>query len=175
MQTRFASLPRLLLGALFLALLPACATTRQPEVPGTLHVQVNVPPTWNPWLDDRISGAFTDRVRDVFHRAGFDRPVEEARLADDPEAKANLLTIQLLEWRINRIGNIDCTFAAELKTPRGTRNLGIYTQTEMRWLTGRGRFGLAQSFEDAAEGAIRGLCDDVAKTEWLPGLRRRAA
>jgi len=123
-------------------------------------------------LDDRISEAFVDRVREVFYRAGFDRPVEEIRLVEDAEKMPYLLTINLTDWRINRIGNIDCTFTANLRTPVGTKDLGVYTNTTMRWLSGPGRWGLAQSFEDAAEGAIRELCDAVMKSELLPNLRK---
>lgn len=154
-----------------LVTLSACATTQQPEVPGTLKVTVNVPPSWNLLLDERISEAFTDQVRDAFYRAGFDRPVQEVRSVEDPAKAPYLLTVNLVEWRINRIGNIDCTFSATLKTPRGTRDLGLYTNTTMRWFGGIGRWGLARSFEDAAEGAIRDLCAAVAKSELLPGLR----
>lgn len=158
-----------------LLFLPACATTDRPDVPGTLNVQVNVPPSWNMLLDDRIAEAFVDRVRDVFYRAGFDRPVQEVRFARDPANVPYLLTINLNEWRINRVGNIECTFTADLQTPQGSRHLGLYTNTTMRWLGGPGRFGLSRSFEEAAEGAIRDLCADVAKTEMLPGLRERVA
>jgi len=160
----------LLCGALLA--LSGCATTQQPEVPGTLKVAVNVPPTWNILLDDRISEAFTDRVRDVFHNAGFDRPVEEVRYPEDSEKLPYLLTINLVEWRINRIGNIDCTFSASLRTPQGTRDLGLYTNTTMRWFGGIGRWGLARSFEEAAEGAIHDLCDKVVKSEMLPGFQK---
>jgi hypothetical protein len=150
------------------------ALAKEPtETPGTLRVQVNVPPSWNLLLDDRITEAFVDRIRDVFHRNGFEKPVEEVRYVEDPAKLPFLLTVNLTEWRINRIGDIECTFTANLQTPRGTRQLGIYTNTTMRWLTGPGRFGLAQAFEDAAEGAINDLCRDVAKTEMLPGLAPR--
>lgn len=151
---------------------PACATLPQPEVPGTLKVTVNVPPSWNLLVDDRVAEAFTDRVREVFHRAGFDRPVEEVRYVEDPAKVPLLLTINLHTWRINRLGNIDCTFSASLKTPRGTRDLGLYANTTTRWFGGIGRWGWARSFEEAAEGAIHNLCDAVAKSELLPGLRK---
>jgi hypothetical protein len=160
----------LLCGALLS--LSACATTPKPEVPGTLKVTVNVPPTWNLLLDDRVSAAFTDRVRDVFYRAGFDRPVEELRFVEDPAKAPYLLTINLLDWRINHVGSIDCTFSATLQTPRGTRELGLYHNTAMRWFGGIGRWGLANSFDDAAEGAIRDLCNAVVKTEMLPGFEK---
>jgi hypothetical protein len=153
-------------------MLSGCATTAQPDVPGTLKVVVNVPPSWNLLLDDRISEALTDRVSEAFHRAGFDRPVEEIRSVEDPAKVPYLLMINLTEWRINRIGNIDCTFTASLQTPRGTRDLGVYTNTSMRWIGGIGRWGLARSFEEAADGAIRELCEAVARSELLPGLRK---
>jgi hypothetical protein len=152
-------------GALGLALLSGCATTHAPEIPGTLAVHVNVPPHWNVFLEDRITEALTDQVREVFHHAGFDKPVTEARYFEDVDRSPYLLSV----------GMIDCTFTAELKTPATTKHLGVYTHTTMRWFGGPGRFGLARSFEEAADGAIRDLCKDVAKTELLPGLRTRAA
>jgi hypothetical protein len=150
----FLRLPLLLvLGALLLA---GCTTATRPEVPGTLKVLVNLPPTWGVFLEDDVSEAFVSHIRDVFQRSGFDRPVEEVRLIEDPSRHPYLLTINLTEWRISRIGNIECTFSADLKTPRGTKNFGLYTNTEMRW--GRsGRWGLARAFENAAEGAIHDL------------------
>lgn len=157
-------------GLLFL-LLPACATTQRPEIPGTLKVQVNVPPSWSVLVDDRVSEAFVDRVREVFVRSGFDRPVEEVRYVEDASKLPYLLTINLTDWRINRVGAIDCTFSASLQTPRGTRQLGFYSNTTMRWFGGPGRFGLSRSFEEAAEGAVHQLCDDVLKSELLPGFR----
>jgi hypothetical protein len=157
------------LGAALLAL-SGCATTQQPAVPGTLKVAVNVPPALNILVEDRISEAFTDRVREVFDRAGFDRPVEEARFADDAANAPYLLTIDLIEWRINPIGNIDCTFRASLQTPGGTRDLGVYSNTTMRAMRSPGRWGLSYAFDDAAEGAIQNLCDAVKKSELLPGF-----
>jgi hypothetical protein len=155
-------------------LLAGCASRPAVEVPGTLAVHVNVPPHWNIFLEDRITEAFTDQLRDVFHHAGFDRPVTEVRYFDDVDRAPYLLTINLNEWRINRVGLIDCTFTAELRTPQATKSLGVYTYSTMRWVGGPGRFGLARSFEEAADGAIRELCRDVAKTELLPGLRNQA-
>lgn len=157
-------------------LMAGCATTRV-EDPSALRVHVNVPPSWNMLIEDRVSMAFADVVRDVFHRQGFDRPVEEARFAslDELDRIPYLLTINLNEWRMTRIGNIECRFTASLQTPRGTRNLGVYTNTTMRWLGGIGRFGLARSFEEAADGAITDMCRDIAKSELLPDLRARQA
>jgi hypothetical protein len=163
-------------GALLgLVAMSGCATTHQPEVPGTLAVHVNVPPHWNVFLEDRIAEAVTDQVREVFHEAGFDRPVTKVDYFADADRAPYLLTIQLNEWRINRGGMVECTFSADLKTPQATKHLGLYTHTTMRWIGGPGRFGLARSFEEAADGAIRDLSRDIARTELLSGLRLGAA
>ena len=155
-----------------LVFLPGCATPPKVEVPGTLKVQVYVPPSWNLLLDDRIAEAFTDRVADVFHRSGFGFPIENVRTVEDPAKEPYLLTIRLTDWRITHLGNIDCTFTAQLKTPQSSGNLGVYTNTSMRSLSS-GRFGFGQSFEEAAEGAIRDLANDIAKGDLLQGMRRR--
>lgn len=149
-----------------------CATPPKVEVPGTLKVQVYVPPSWNMLLDDRVAEAFTDRVADVFHRSGFGFPIENVRSVEDPAKVPYLLTIRLTDWRINHLGNIDCTFTAHLKTPQASGSLGVYTNTSMRSLSS-GRFGFGQSFEEAAEGAIRDLANDIAKGDLLQGMRRR--
>jgi hypothetical protein len=143
----------------------------KPDVPGTLHVLVNVPPQWNMFWNDRVTMAFVDVARDVFHQQGFDRPVEEVSYFEDIEHAPYLLTVNLHEWRIDHLGNVECTFTADLRTPAGTRNLGVYTQTEMWGFRGPGRFGLVRSFEEAAENALRELGEDVARSEMLPGFR----
>jgi len=155
-----------------LLFLSACATTPRPDVPGTLKVQVNVPPSWNLLLDDRVSEVFVEQVRDTFRQAGFEHPVEEVRYVEDPAKAPYLLMVNLTEWRINHVGNVDCTFSASLQTPRGTRQLGLYTSTIPRWFGGPGQFGLSQAFVEAADGAIRNLCDAVAKSELLPDFRK---
>jgi hypothetical protein len=168
-------LTRVWFAGLLLLLLPGCATMNNtPEVPGTLNVHVNVPPQWNMFWNDRVTMAFVDVTRDVFHNQGFDRPVEEEWYFEDIERAPYLLTINLHEWRIDRLGQVECTFTADLRTPAGTKNLGVYTQTEMWGYHGPGRFGLAQSFERAADGALRELAEDVARSELLPGFRLAA-
>ncbi|MCX6956265.1 MAG: hypothetical protein NTV51_29375, partial [Verrucomicrobia bacterium] len=73
--------------AALLAFLPAqAATTPAPEA-DTLKVQVIVPPAWHPLIDDQMSEALVDRVRDVFYRSGFTQRIDEMRAVEDP-AKA---------------------------------------------------------------------------------------
>lgn len=155
--------------------LTGCVSPRV-EMPGTLHVHMNLPPTADIWAEDRVKLAFTDLTREVFQRYGFDRSVEESLFAstDELDHVPYLLTIDLHRWRVDRIGNIECTFTASVRTPAGTRHLGVYSDTELRGFgmsPGIGRWGIARAFEDAAEGAIENLVHDVARTELLSQLR----
>lgn len=136
-----------------------------------LKVLVNVPPTWDLFLDDRIGDAFTEQVRAILEDEGFRGPIEGLRFVEEPARVPYLLTVNLHDWRISRSGQVACTFAATLQTPHGTRDLGLYTHTTMRCLHGPGRWGLSASFEEAAVGAIRNLCDTLTRSELVPGLR----
>jgi hypothetical protein len=155
------------LGAL-LAALAGCATTQLPPSPDTVNVLVNLPPSASLIQADRIADVFTDEVRHVFHQAGLKQPVENVRYVDDPDHAAQLLTINLVEWRFDRLGNITCTFTADLKTPRGTRHLGVYSDTSLGISRNPGWWGLADAFDEAAQGAIIDLVRAVVKSELLP-------
>ncbi len=149
------------------------ARAAQPEAAGsvpTLEVQVNVPPSWRPMLDERIADALVSDVQDVFQRRGYHGPMKEVSSLDAPDPGANLLTIDLTEWRIDPVGNIDCTFTATLQTAHTSRRLGLFTETAFRWMSGPGRFGLGDAFGSAAEGAIQQLYDSLARTKLVPGL-----
>ena len=145
-----------------------CATVQQPTSPDTLGVLVNLPPSVSLMYADRISDVFTDEVRHVFHQAGFKRPVENIRYMDNPDAPANLLTVNLHEWRFDRLGNIECTFTAQLETPRGTRNLGVYSGVSMSMTRSPGWWGMVDAFDEAAQGAIVDMVRAIAKSELLP-------
>jgi hypothetical protein len=145
-----------------------CATTQQPPSPETVGVLVNLPPSTSLIYADRIADVFTDEIRDVFHRAGFDRPVENIRYVDQPEAQRNLLTVNLHEWRFDRLGNVECTFTAQLRTPRGTRDLGVYSGTSLGISRSPGWWGTIHGFDEAAQGAIADMIQAIAKSELLP-------
>lgn len=140
--------------------------------PGTLQVQVNVPPSWQPMFEDRVAEAFADYIIDGFKRQGFKGRVVQVTSFDEPSPGCCLLLINLTEWRMNQIGNIACSFTANLQTDRAVRTLGVFSGMSFRWMSGPGRFGLADAFGDAAQDAIRQLYDTLAKTELVPGLRR---
>lgn len=138
-----------------------------------LQVQIIVPPQWVPMLEDDITDTFVSRIRDVFRRQDFAGGIKEVKSYDEPDPGCCLLSIHLVDWRINHAGNIDCTFTATLQTAKTTRNLGFFSDTAFRWMSGPGRFGLADAFEEAADGAIRQLHRQLARTELVPGLRAR--
>jgi hypothetical protein len=144
-----------------------------PSKPGTLQVQINIPPSWRPLLEDRVSEAFASYVIDVFRRQGYQGDITEVRWYEEPSPGCCLLTINLTEWRMNHIGNIDCTFTANLQTEQANRHLGIFSGMSFRWMSGPGRFGLSDAFGEAAEDGIRQLYDSLARTELVPGLRKR--
>lgn len=146
---------------------------KTPSKPGTLQVQVNIPASWRPMLEDDVSEAFVSYIYDVFRRNDFRGEIVEVRWFEEPSPGCCLLTINLTEWRMNHVGNIDCTFTASLQTEREIRHLGIFSGMSFRWMNGPGRFGLADAFGDAAEDAVRRLYDAVAKTELVPGVRQR--
>jgi hypothetical protein len=151
-----------------LAAFAGCATTQHPQTPDTVNVQVNMPPTTSLIYADRIADAFVDEVYHVFTQAGFQRPIENMRYVDNPDQAAYVLTINLMDWRFDRIGNIECTFTAQLQTPLGTKNLGVYSDTSLRLSRSPGPWGVADAFDEAAQGAIADLLRAVVKSELLP-------
>jgi hypothetical protein len=163
-----------LCGAIAIVLPANAAKERTPPWPaGTLQVQVNIPPSWQPIFEDRITDAFVSHVSDVFHRQGYQGDIKEVRWFEEPSPGCCLLTINLVEWRMNHLGNIDCTFTASLQTEKAVRQLGVFSGMAFRWMNLPGRFGLADTFSDAAEEALRDLYRALVKTDLLPGARPR--
>lgn len=162
----------LLCVSLSAAAAPADKQPSPPSKPGTLQVQINIPPTWRPMFEDRVTEAFASYISDVFRRQGYKGDVTEVRSHEEPSPGCCLLTINLTEWRMNHIGNIDCTFTANVQTERANRHLGVFSGMSFRWMSGPGRFGLSDAFEDAASDAIRELYEALARTELVPGLRK---
>jgi hypothetical protein len=155
------------------SVLPAAEEKSPPSKPGTLQVQINIPPTWRPLLEDDVAEAFASYIFDEFRRQGYRGEIKEVRSYEEPSPGCWLLSINLTEWRMNHLGNIDCTFTANIQSERASRHLGIFSGMSFRFMSGPGRFGLADAFGDAAEDAIRQLYESLARTELVPGLRRR--
>ena len=138
--------------------------------PGTLQVQVIVPPSWQPMFESKVADAFSTHLSDVFRRRGFAGKIQEVSDYSVPSPGCTLLTITLIDWRMNRIGDIDCTFAASLQNDHAVRQLGIFNGMAFRWMNPTGRFGLADTFGDAAEQAVRTLYDAVVKSHLVAEL-----
>lgn len=149
--------------------LVGCATTSTPSLPAeTVHVQVDLPPGVSPLYSDRIAEAFTDEVRHVFIQAGFKRPVETLLYVDEKARLENVLRINLLEWRFDRLGNTECRFTAQLQTPQGSRYLGAYSGTSMGISRTPGFWGALDSFDEAAQDALGDLIRTIVKSDLLP-------
>lgn len=140
---------------------------------GVLQVDVNLPPSWLASLEgDYVSELFSDRVVVEFKRMGYEGKVNYVTEIDRRMPDDYRLELQLIEWRLNAVGNVDCSFTATLQTPGGERSLGVYTASALHSIAGRGRLWLGDSFEDAADMAIDNLYRDLAKEELVPGLRQ---
>jgi len=137
-----------------------------------LQVEVNLPPSWLASLEgDFVSEQFFDQVASKFRRMGFEGKVEYAAKIDQRMPDDYRLEVQIIEWRLNAVGNVDCSFTARLLTPRGERSLGVYSAAALHSIMGRGRLWLGDSFEEAANMAIADLYNDLAEAELIPGLR----
>jgi hypothetical protein len=140
----------------------------------TLLVEVDVPPTWRPFLDEDIAEAFAERLQEVFSQRGFQGRVKQIDNADkkQPRENLNILTLFLTEWRVDRAGFVQCTFTASIRTPAGEKNLGIFTATSIQWVAGRNRWALADAFDEAARNALNDLYDQLQRSNLLPGATR---
>jgi len=155
----------------------ASATDKPAPVKADLQLQITVPPTWRPFLDDRIAESLAGILSDTFKRRGYAGVVEflpEGERAPNPDLP--LLTLNLLTWRIDRVGNAECTVNAGLLVP-GTpkHDLGIVTQTQITWIQERGRYGfrgfeVADALEDAATAAMRDLFQRVREVGLVHGF-----
>jgi hypothetical protein len=157
---------------------PAAETNDVADARPVLHLDVDVPPVWQPFLADDIADAFAARLVDTFRRQGFEGTVAHRFGRAQAEDVRPLLSIRLTEWRIDRTGTARCTFSATLVTETDERNLGLFSDLALFWHAPGGRWSLARRFEaasaleQAAEGALRDLYNRLARTEAVPGLRR---
>jgi hypothetical protein len=157
------------------ALAPAADSRKTPPKPVELQVVVDVPPTWRPFLEDDIAEALYYRLSETFHRGGYKGEMIQLDRFDHRNADIPTLEVSLTEWRIDRIGNAQCTMTARLMTPSGEQNLGLISGTAIFWPDGnRWGFGrrleTADALEDAANDAARDVFRAVGKTGLVPGF-----
>jgi hypothetical protein len=180
MKTTLASLRFPAVLAAFAALLvaaPAADAKKSDAKPADLQVMVDVPPTWRPFLDDDIAEALFYRLRNVFKSRGYKGEVVQLTSADKEMKELPLLRLNLTEWRIDRVGNAQCTMTATLTTSAGEKSLGLATGTAMFWPSSSGgRWSLnrqmetADALEDAADSAMREVYEAVAKSGLVRGI-----
>ncbi len=176
--TRMLRLPVALatFAALF-AVAPAAEAKRE-ATPADLQVIVDVPPTWRPFLDDDIAEALFYRLKEVFKRRGYKGEIVQLTSLDKEAPDAPVLRLNLTEWRVDRVGNAQCTMTATLKTGAGESSLGLATGTAILWAHGsRWSFSrqleTADALEGAADNALREVYDAAAKSGRIRGLEAR--
>jgi len=149
-------------------------TTSKPAKAELPHLQlsVDVPPHWRPFLSDDLAEAFASRLSDVFRRRGYGGEVEFLD-HEEPKPGVPALAIRLINWRIGRTDNAECTFTATLKNGKDEHYLGVFENTSLVWNNHLGRWGLADALGDVADRAIRDLSDKLSKDSLLPGFARK--
>lgn len=154
---------------------PAADSGKSTPKPADLQVIVDVPPTWRPFLEDDIAEALFFRMRNVFSQRGYKGEIRQLTAFDTPVSPVPVLRLNLTEWRIDRIGNAQCTLTATLQTSAGEKSLGLASGTAMFWPQGN-RWSLSRqldtvdALEDAANNAAREVYDAVAKSGLVPGI-----
>jgi hypothetical protein len=166
--------------AAIVVLLTSCASTaptgstRITDAPvagaNNLQVVMTIPPSWYPMLEDRIDDAFVSHLADICRRQGFNGNIVDVRQPDQPNPNFPILNITLQQWRMDHAGSVQCTFGASLQTSAGTRQLGVFDGMAMRWLGGPGRFGLSDTYGNAADDALRQLATSLARTGLVAGF-----
>lgn len=118
MRWRTVILPLFAVGALAVGVLAPAAGTATSAGAGdeaaqaddtvVLQVRVEVPPFWDPFLDDRVAEAFVDRLRASMKVLGYHGKVFFVGPDAMVDPKTPQVTISLVEWRINHLGDIAC-------------------------------------------------------------------
>lgn len=149
------------------------AQTQSPDRP-SLQVEVSLPASSDILHERDVAEALTARVRDVFQRRGYEGKVHEMLRGDSTETGEPVLAINLIRWRMDRAGFVECSFTAGVRQADGTVvPLGVFTASEVAM--GTGRWGLSDTFERAAEHAADQLWTKLRKTEILPQVTATAA
>jgi len=165
-----------LVAALSVSVPPAARATVKPsptkaaeaELP-QLQLTVDVPPNWRPFLADDLAEAFASRVSDVFRRRGYTGKVVFVEL-NNLRPDVPVLAIRLINWRLDRTDNAQCTFSASLNQGKNEQTLGLFDNTSLTWDRGMSRWGLAEALGDVADSALRDLSVHLAQTGLIPGF-----
>lgn len=162
--------------AVLVATAPAADTKKPAEAkPADLQVTVDVPPTWRPFLDDDIAEALFYRLKNLLQRRGYTGEMVQVTTFDKEAKGVPSLRLNLTEWRVDRIGNAQCTLTATLKTEAGEKSLGLASGTAFLWANGpRWSFSrqmdTADALEGAADNALREVYDALVKSGLIAGI-----
>lgn len=151
------------------AVLAGCATSHTQQNtaannrPVRMQLTVDLPASMFTIYDQEIAEAFAYRVASILHEQGFRGRI---KYIDDGNFVPNapVLAVNLQEWRVDRIGNVDCTFTAAIRGPRGEQRLGIFSGTAIMIWPRRDWYARAEGFEDAARQAITELADRLEQS-----------
>ena len=153
------------------------ATTSTPAIQtADLQVTIDVPPTWRPFLDDDVAEALAGRLISLFRKRGYSGRMVQLKAGTTAANGVPQITIRLIEWRIGRSGQADCTLSASIRSPAGEKDLGLISSSAIFWPHASGHWGLNRSYdtdnalEDAAESAMRDLYGRLVKTGLIPSL-----
>lgn len=167
-----------LLGLCGVGLLTSCTSTGaayatpRPDRPTRLQIVVNVPPSMNILREEEIQDAFGYRVITALREQGLRGRLRYIESGEQPDPAVPVLTVYLNEWRVDRIGNVDCTFSASLKSAHGERNLGFFSGTSLMMWSRRDWFARAEGYESAARDALTNLSQRILQSGVMPDWPR---
>lgn len=160
-------LPLLVVFALYgCATGPGGSSSASAARPAQLQVQVITPTMagMDPmWIDD-VEDAFSERLATALHEQGFHGHINLLYDTDRPAPGIPLLRATLEEWRVDPVGNVTCTFTAQLKTAQGERSLGLFTGDSVMMWPEHDWFARADQFRSAASDAMTDLWKRMRKT-----------
>ncbi len=138
--------------------------------PAALQLKVELPPSADLFYERDVAEALSQYLGETFQRRGFDGRVDDVFYADDVQTERPVLALNLIRWRRNAAGFVDCTFTAEVRRPDGTtESLGIFTGSQITWGFGN-RWDLRDAFEGAARNASDQLWTTLVKRDLLPAV-----
>jgi hypothetical protein len=149
------------------ALAAGCSTTTRQNTannqrPIRLQLAVDVPPSMSIIHEDEVAEAFAYRVITSLHENGLRGRVHYLD-GDDPNPDVPLLRLNLQEWRVNRVGMVDCAFIASLTNGGQTRDLGAFTGTSLMTWWRHDWWSRAEGYDESAHQAITDLARKLAE------------
>lgn len=144
----------ILISAGLSGVMPAAESAPSAPKSAALQLRVEAPFVFNALYDDDIAEALYWQVKHALTARDKTLHIDQVTRGDGDGSRP-LVNVTLLQWRINRMGDIECRFMAEYRTADGTQSLGTFEGTTASIV--RSRAFPARDFEKAAEEAGRQL------------------